>query len=99
MMQNQNIQNLAETLNKTGLAASANEALRMAESIVGTEQRVAERFDEKKQRIGEELSKKRTYKEEIDYLIKKTSPEFKDFHIPIKGYKKEPKVKVEVEES
>lgn len=98
MIQDQNAQNLAETLNKSGLAASAGEALRMAKNIIGTEEKVAKSFDDKNQRIDEELTKRRTYKEEIEYLIEKTSPEKKDFHIPIKGYKKDPEVSVEIKE-
>ena len=73
MLQEKKLQNLAYTLSKSGLACSPNEALRMAESIAGTEKRVAQNFDEKNQRIDDSLTRKRTYQEEVDYLIEKTS--------------------------
>jgi len=100
MIQEQKLQNLADTLSKSGLACSPNEALRMAQNIMGTENKVAKNFDEKNQRIDDSLTRKRTYQEEVDYLIEKTSPEKKDFHIPIKGYrrdvvKEEPIVEIE----
>ena len=98
MVQEQKLQALADTLSKSGLACSPNEALRMAESIAGTEKRVAKNFDEKNQRIDESLERKRSYKEEVDYLIEKTSPENKDFHIPIKGYSREIEEKPEIVE-
>ena len=37
MVQEQKLQNLADTLSKSGLACSPNEALKMAESIAGTD--------------------------------------------------------------
>lgn len=95
MGQEQKLQILADTLSKSGLACSPNEALRMAENIVGTEARVAKNFDEKNQRIDDRLTRKRTYKEEVDYLIEKTSMENKDFHIPIKGYRRDSEVQEE----
>jgi len=88
MIANQQIQTLADTLAKSGLAASPNEAIRMAQNIIGTEQRVAKEFDKKNNAIDQKLEK-RSYEDEVNYLIEKTSPENKKFHIPIKGYVKE----------
>ncbi len=98
MVQEQKLQILADTLSKSGLACSPNEALRMAESIAGTEKRVAKNFDEKNQRIDDSLTRKRTYQEEVDYLIEKTSMENKDFHIPIRGYSRDSEPVIEKEE-
>ena len=95
MGQEQKLQILADTLSKSGLACSPNEALRMAENIFGTEARVAKNFDEKNQRIDDSLTRKRTYQEEVDYLIEKTSPENKEFHNPIKGYRRDSEVQEE----
>jgi hypothetical protein len=82
-------QSLADTLMKNGLASSNVDAVSMARNILGTEQKVASGFD----RFNfKEKPKKMTYQEEIDDLIKKTSPEYKNYHIPIKGYKRDPPV-------
>ena len=85
LIENQKLQNLADTLSRSGLVASASEAVRMAENILGTERRVAKNFDEKHGFIDKSLDR-RSYQEEIDDLIQKTSPENKKYHIPIKGY-------------
>lgn len=85
-MSDSSLNNLAETLAKNGLACSASEAMRMAKSILGTEKKVARHFDDEAEKIDESLSKK-TYQEEIDDLIEKTSPEKKDFHYMVSGYK------------
>jgi len=93
----QNVSALAETLARTGLAASANEALRMAESITGTEKKVARHFDEQKEIIDEQLIKKqnpKSYRDEIEELIQKTSPENKDYHIMVSGYQRDGIAKV-----
>jgi hypothetical protein len=83
----QNAQMLADTLVRTGVVSSC-QAMMMAQSILGTEQRVA-----KSQPVSVSTKPLRTtgmsYQEEIDYLIKKTNPEYKDYHIPIRGYKRD----------
>jgi hypothetical protein len=85
-MQDAKIESLANTLKMTGLCSSVNDALRMASTIIGTEQKVSSGFN----RYNEEpVKKKMTYQEEIDDLIRKTSPEYKNYHVPIKGYKRE----------
>jgi hypothetical protein len=59
----------------------------MARSIILTEQKVTSTFD----RFNEERpARKMTYQEEIDELIRKTSPEYKNYHIPVKGYRRDP---------
>jgi len=88
--------NLASVLEKNGLAASASQAMKMAENILGTEKRVSKNFDAKNKIIDDGLSKnKKTYQEEIDDLIEKTSPEKKDFHYMVSGYKEADKKKPE----
>ena len=83
-MMNANMNVLAQTLARSGLAMSANEAMRMAQSIADTESIVTKGFNKGVSRIEENFeTKKRTYQEEIDYLIEKTSFSKKDFHIPI----------------
>ncbi len=86
MMKDPNTKNLAETLARTGLAASATEAAKMAQSIMGTDRKVSEHFNKQNDKIDKSLSRKRTYEEEIDYLIQKTSPENKNYHIPVRGF-------------
>lgn len=96
-----NLNSLAETLAKTGLASSTSQAMMMAQNIMGTEKRVAQHFDGKTNEIDKDLSRKRTYDEEIQDLIQKTSPEKKDFHYMVSGYKKDeekkPELKIEEE--
>jgi hypothetical protein len=85
-MQDAKIESLAHTLKVTGLCSSVNDALRMASTIIGTEQKVSSGFN----RYNEvPVKKKMTYQEEIDDLIRKTSPEYKNYHVPIKGYKRD----------
>ncbi len=84
-MEDARIQSLADTLKGTGLVSSVSDALRMAKSIIGTEQKVASGFN----RYVEPQTKKMTYQEEIDDLIRKTSPEHKNYHVPVRGYRKE----------
>jgi len=82
------VNSLAETLARTGLASSPSEAKRKAQSIMKTESKVAHNFDTKNQKYDKKLrtEKKKSYREEIDDLIQKTSMENKKYHIPIKGY-------------
>ena len=84
-----NLNSLAETLARTGLASSSTQAIMMAKSIIGTEKKVSKHFDGKANEIDTSLSKKKSYNEEIHDLIQKTSPEKKDFHYMISGYKKD----------
>ncbi|MCM2326157.1 MAG: hypothetical protein NDI94_06855 [Candidatus Woesearchaeota archaeon] len=84
-----NMNQLAETLAKCGLAMSSSEAMRMAESITSTEKQVTKTFIEKSGDIENSYAKKKTYQEEIDELIQKTSPEKKNFHYMVKGYKED----------
>ena len=83
-----NMNTLAETLAKTGLASSPTEAQRMAESIMGTEKRVSRHFEDANRPTQSE-GRKKTYEEEIEELIQKTSPERKNFHIMVSGYKRD----------
>ncbi len=85
-MQDAKIQSLANTLKMTGLASSVTDALRMATTIIGTEQKVSTEFN---RYSPQPAPSKKTYQEEIDELIKKTSPEYKQYHIPVKGYKRD----------
>lgn len=78
---------LAETLAKCGLAMSSSEALRMANDITSTEKVVTRTFIEKTGQIENSYTKKKTYQDEIDELIQKTSPEKKNFHYMVRGYK------------
>ncbi|MBT4023239.1 hypothetical protein HOF18_07675 [archaeon] len=82
------LNNLAETLTKSGLASSASQAMLMAKNIMGTEKKVSKDFDGKATQINRDLTEKKTYQEEIDELIQKTSPEKKDFHYMVSGYKR-----------
>lgn len=93
-----NLNSLAETLAKTGLASSTTQAMMMAKNIMGTEKRVSQHFDGKAHAIDDSLSKK-SYKEEIQDLIEKTSPEKKNFHYMISGYKEAVQKEAEQEES
>ena len=92
MSNDSNIQNLASALSKSGVACSASQAMNMAKSIMGTDKRVSSHFDKQNNKIEKSLDK-RSYQEEIDDLIEKTSPEKKDFHVMVSGYKKEPHFK------
>ena len=80
---------LAETLAKCGLAMSSSEALRMANDITTTEKQVTKTFIEKTGAIENSYTRKKTYQEEIDELIQKTSPEKKNFHYMVRGYKED----------
>jgi len=82
------LNNLAETLTKSGLASSASQAMLMEKNIMGTEKKVSKDFDGKATQINRDLTEKKTYQEEIDELIQKTSPEKKDFHYMVSGYKR-----------
>jgi len=93
-MDNQKLQTLADTLSKSGLAASQTEAVRMAKSIISTEKKVAKDFDDKAEVIDDSLTNK-SYQEEINDLIEKTSPEHKNYHIPISGYSRDDHAKNE----
>ncbi|MFH2020056.1 MAG: hypothetical protein ABIJ34_01465 [archaeon] len=86
-----NVNLLAETLARSGLAMSPNEAQRMARSIIGTESMVQKDFNESVSRIESSYPSrsKMTYQEEIDSLIEKTNFEHKEFHVPIAGYNRE----------
>ena len=86
-MVDNNMNVLAETLAKTGLASSTTQAMMMAKNIMGTEKRVSKHFDGKANEINKNLSRKKSYDEEIQDLIQKTSPEKKNFHYMISGYK------------
>jgi hypothetical protein len=89
-MMNGNMSTLAQTLARSGLAMSANEAMRMAQSIADTESIVTKGFNQGVDRIESTYeTKKRTYQEEMDYLIQKTSFDKKEFHNPIAGYSRE----------
>ena len=88
-MNNSNVTNLAETLARTGLASSPSEAQRMAESIIGTENKVSRKFDDKNNEISHSLERKKTYNEEIEDLIQKTSMEKKNYHIMVSGYERD----------
>ncbi|MBT3720020.1 hypothetical protein HN789_02945 [archaeon] len=87
-MMDSKLNNLAETLTKSGLASSASQAMLMAKNIMGTEKKVSKDFDGKATQINRDLTEKKTYQEEIDELIQKTSPEKKDFHYMVSGYKR-----------
>lgn len=94
-MEDARIESLAETMRRTGLATSASDAIRMAKNIIGTEQKVSSGFNRYSQPAPQ---KTKSYQEEIDDLIRKTSPEFKEYHVPIKGYRKEEAPAVKKEE-
>ncbi len=103
MIKDSNVNSLAETLAKSGLVSSTSQAVAMAKDIMGTEKRVSSHFDKENEKIEDGLTRekdKKTYKEEIDELIEKTSPEKKDFHVMVSGYKKDrkPELVKEVEE-
>jgi hypothetical protein len=85
-MEDTKTQNLADTLTKSGLCASPSDALRMARSILGTEQKVSNGI---KRVLEPEPSQPKSYKEEIDELIRKTSPEHKDYHVAVSGYSRD----------
>jgi hypothetical protein len=85
---------LAETLARTGLAASATEASRMADSIIGTEKKVSKDFDNHAKQV-EKTFDKPSYQEEIDELIKKTDPNKKDFHYMVSGYKRDESIETQ----
>ncbi len=87
-MNDSNIQNLASALAKSGVACSTAQAMAMARNIMGTEKRVSRHFDKQNKQIEKSLDK-RSYQEEIDDLIKKTSPENKDYHIMVSGYSRD----------
>ncbi len=83
----QDMNSLADTLRRSGLAASASEAVRMAQSIMHTEKKVTTDFDTRRNQIDKGLEKK-SYKAEIDDIIAKTDFSKKDFYVPVSGYRK-----------
>ncbi|MBD3203579.1 hypothetical protein GF327_04745 [Candidatus Woesearchaeota archaeon] len=91
-----NVNNLAETLKKSGLVASTTEAMRMAKNIVTTDSKVSKDFDEKKNEIDKSLETKKyeNKQDEINDLIKRTDFNKKDYFVPVNGYKKVPVKKV-----
>ena len=95
-MDRQRMETLAQTLKNTGLAASATEAVRMAQNIIKTENRVSNDFDKKKDVIDkQDENQYKDSKEEILDLIEKTSFENKkNFFVPIKGYSPEQKQEI-----
>lgn len=84
MIGNAQNQNLAETLKRCGLVASATEAARMAEHIAITEKKVTSDFDQHKTRIENGLSRGR--ERNVDEIIEKTRFDKKEFYVPVKGY-------------
>ncbi|MBN2422772.1 hypothetical protein JXB41_06085 [Candidatus Woesearchaeota archaeon] len=91
MIEAQNVNMLAETLRKTGLVASATEAMRLARNIACTEKKVTQDFDNKKSIIDKSLERRKynSKQEEINDLIEKTDFNKKDYFVPVKGYQKE----------
>lgn len=82
---NGKIDGLAETLKSLGIVSSASDAMNLAKNIVTTEEKLARNYGITKPLQG----KTKSYQEEIDELIRKTSPEYKQYHIPVKGYRKD----------
>ncbi|MEM3374769.1 MAG: hypothetical protein QXE31_06175 [Candidatus Woesearchaeota archaeon] len=79
------VNGLAETLKSLGIVSSASDAMNLAKNIVSTEEKLAKSYG----RITPAQTKTKTYQEEIEELIRKTSPEYKNYHIPVKGYQRE----------
>jgi len=56
MIDDQRISDLAETLSRTGVVTSGSDAIRMAQSIIGTEKKVAGDFSRVSERFNKNLA-------------------------------------------